>query len=224
MSNQKKIALILSGCGFKDGSEINEAVLTMLAIEEQTCSYQCYAPDIDQHHVVNHITDEEMKETRNVLIESARIARGNIKNLNDLRSNDYDAVVVVGGFGVAKNLSNFAFDSENFKVNELVINKISDFKDNKLPCGFICIAPILIGKIFTDNHVKATIGNDESTSSFLKKQGVNHLQCAVNGAIVDDFNKVVSTPAFMLANNISEARSGISILVEKVIEFMDQDS
>lgn len=214
---KKKIAVILSGCGFKDGSEINEAVFTLLSIEEQNSEHVCFAPDIDQYHVVNHVNDQVIEESRNVLIESARIARGDISNLNDLQADNFDAVIVVGGFGVAKNLSNFGYDAENFKINNSLLEKLNSFKDLSKPCGFVCIAPILIGKVFDQQFAKATIGSDQSTSSFLKEQGVDHQDCEVNKAVVDEKNKVVSTPAFMLANSLIEARAGISVLVERLI-------
>ena len=215
---QKKIAVILSGCGFLDGSEINEAVLTLLSIEEEECTHHCFAPDMLQHYVINHLTQEVTHGNRNVLVESARIARGNIKDLQHLNADDFDALIVVGGSGVVKNLCDFAFLQENMTVHPEVLSRCRTFQEKRIPAGYICIAPALITQVY--NHATCTIGNDLDTIKILEKMGVNHVHCAVDQSVVDIQNKVVSTPAFMLAKNLLEVKKGIHSLVKQVIQLM----
>ncbi|MET1256869.1 isoprenoid biosynthesis glyoxalase ElbB [Aliikangiella maris] len=211
------VAVILSGCGVYDGSEIYESVITLLALEEQGANYQCFAPDINQHHTINHLTGEEMPGSRNVLIESARICRGNIKSLDEFRPSFFDAMIFPGGFGVAKNLSNFALAGANCHIEPSVLKATQTFVANKKPMGFICISPALIPKIYGE-AVQLTIGNDPQTATAIETMGGIHIQCPVNNFVVDQKYHVVSTPAYMLANNISEAASGIRKLVKKVLE------
>ena len=164
---KKSIAVILSGCGNQDGSEIHEATLTLLAIHKNGAEYQCYAPDIPQHHVLNHINSKEMDEQRNVLVESARIARGKIIDLADFKAASHDALVIPGGLGAAKNLSSYAFDGSNCKVNKDVQKAIlSMFTQNK-PIGALCIAPIILAKIL--DQVLVTIGKTPQLSQTLKQ-------------------------------------------------------
>ncbi|MBA95063.1 MAG: isoprenoid biosynthesis protein ElbB [Rickettsiales bacterium] len=212
----KKVAVILSGCGVYDGAEINEVVLTLLSLEENNAHYQCYAPDINQHHVINHIDGNETKETRNVLQDSARIVRGNIKPLTELSSDNYDALIVPGGFGVAKNLSKFAFDSNAESIEASFLNACLSFKIAKKPAGYMCIAPALLPKIYGDG-IQCTIGTDKETAACLTKMGASHKQCHVDNIIVDETHKVITTPAYMLANSLVEAKTGISKLVSKVV-------
>ena len=162
-----KFAVVLSGSGVYDGAEIHEATLTMLAIDKCGSSYQCFAPDINQHHVINHITGDEMDETRNVLVESARIARGNIKPLSEFKAIDFDALVLPGGFGVAKNLSTLAFDGANCSVNTDVERVVVETAKANKPIGALCIAPAVIVKIL--QGAKVTIGTDEGTISAITK-------------------------------------------------------
>ncbi|GAI95353.1 unnamed protein product, partial [marine sediment metagenome] len=144
MSYSKKFAVVLSGSGVFDGAEIHEATLTLYAIVKNGGTYEIFAPDIPQHHVVNHITGEEMNETRNVLIEAARIARGKIKPLSEFNEKDFDAIIFPGGFGAAKNLSSFAFDGVNCSVNKDVENSIKQMADAKKPIGALCISPVIL--------------------------------------------------------------------------------
>lgn len=213
----KKVAIILSGCGVFDGAEIHESVLTLLAVETLGHSYQCFAPDTTQHHVINHITGEEMPETRNVMIEAARISRGDIKPLSELNVADYDALLLPGGFGAAKNLCNFAFAGTDVELNQEVQTACIAFAEAKKPAGYLCIAPAMMPKIYK-NGVKTTIGSDADTASAITQLGGEHVECPVDGIVVDEENKVVSTPAYMLANSLVEANAGISKLVAKVIE------
>lgn len=212
-----RIAVILSGCGVFDGAEIHESVLTMLALEENGASYQCFAPDVEQHHVINHLTGEETEETRNVLVESARIARGKIKPVAELRAADFDGLIFPGGYGAAKNLCDFAIKGSECQVEATTLAAAKDFAAAKKPIGFICIAPAMIPRIFSEK-TELTIGNDADTAASIEAMGGRHINCPVTQFVVDKERKVVTTPAYMLAGNISEAASGIRKLVAKVID------
>ncbi len=155
----KKVAVILSGCGVYDGAEIHESVITLLRLSQRGAQVQCFAPNIAQHHVINHLTGEEMPESRNVLVESARIARGEIKDLREARAEDFDALIVPGGFGAAKNLSDFAIAGAQCQVQPDVLALARGFVDAGKPVGLICIAPAMAAKIYGAG-VQCTIGND----------------------------------------------------------------
>ncbi|EGQ9275533.1 isoprenoid biosynthesis protein ElbB [Vibrio vulnificus] len=213
----KKVAVILSGCGVFDGSEIHEAVLALYAIEKAGASWHCYAPNIQQLHVINHKTGEEMDESRNVLVESARIARGNIDDVSKLRVDDYDALLLPGGFGAAKNLTNFAISGAECKVNESVAKACRDFAQAGKPAGYLCIAPTIIPMVYASG-VEGTIGNDVATAAAFSQMGGKHVECSVEEMHFDPQHKVLSTPAYMLAGSIVEAASGIEKLVNKLVE------
>ncbi|MCG9677366.1 isoprenoid biosynthesis glyoxalase ElbB [Vibrio sp. Isolate24] len=213
----KKIAVILSGSGVFDGAEIHESVLALHAIEKQGASWHCFAPDIDQLHVINHITGEEMPENRNVLIEAARIARGNIEDVAKLNAEEFDALVLPGGFGAAKNLTDFAINGAECSINTHVASACRAFAQARKPAGYLCIAPAIIPMIY-GNGVKGTIGNDEATASAFSALGGEHINCEVGDIVFDEENKVLSTPAYMLAGSISQAASGIDKLVRKLVE------
>lgn len=212
----KKVAVILSGSGVFDGSEIHEAVLALHAIEKEGASWHCFAPDIDQLHVINHITGEEMDEKRNVLVEAARIARGNIEDVAKLNVDDFDALLLPGGFGAAKNLTDFAVKGAECSINTHVASACRDFANAKKPAGYLCISPVIIPMIY-ENGVKGTIGNDAATSAAFDTMGGVHSECLVNNIVYDEENQVISTPAYMLAGSISEAAGGIEKLVSKLI-------
>jgi enhancing lycopene biosynthesis protein 2 len=213
----KKIAIILSGCGVYDGSEIHEAVLTMLAITQQGAQYRCFAPNINQYHVVNHFTGNvEENQTRNVLVESARIARGDIEAIDDLVVTDFDALVLPGGFGAAKNLCDFAISGEKCVIQSDVLKICQAFAQAKKPAGYICIAPAMIALIYGQGS-RGTIGTDRDIAAQLTAMGLEHINCPVDDVIIDEENKVISTPAYMLAGDISEAAQGINKLVEKLL-------
>lgn len=211
-----KVAVILSGCGVFDGAEIHESVLTLWALEQEGAEYQCFAPDIDQAHVINHLTGEEMPEKRNVLVESARIARGNIKPLADAKAEEFDALILPGGFGAAKNLCDFAFKGADCSVNDQVLAFCKAMAEAKKPIGFICIAPAMIPHVYGEG-AKVTIGTDAETAAAIEKMGGQHVSCPVDEFVIDEERRVVSTPAYMLAGSISEAASGISKLVKQVV-------
>ncbi|NVK21985.1 MAG: isoprenoid biosynthesis glyoxalase ElbB [Kangiellaceae bacterium] len=216
----KKVAVILSGCGVFDGAEIHESVLTLLALEQHAIEYQCFAPNIEQLHVINHLTGEvSAQERRNVLVEAARIARGNIADLAQARADDFDAAFLPGGFGAAKNLSNFAIKGADCSVNSELKQFLSAMAKAQKPVGFICIAPAIIPLIYGKGSI-ATIGNDADTASAIQAMGAVHSNCPVDDIVIDSQNQVVSTPAYMLAGNISEAASGINKLVAQVISMI----
>lgn len=212
----KKVAVILSGCGVYDGAEINEAVLSLLALEENGAAYQCFAPDVEQHHVINHLTGEEMGPARNVLVEAARIARGNIKPVTALLAADYDAVLLPGGFGAAKNLSDFAFKGADCSLEAQTGKALRAFADAGKPMGFVCIAPALIPRIFSDRP-RLTIGTDAGTAAAIEAMGGVHLDCPVESFVVDEKHKIVSTPAYMLAGSVLEAATGIRAAVKALL-------
>ena len=212
----KKIAVILSGCGVFDGAEIGESILTLLHITKAGAEYQCFAPDVEQMHTINHLTGEEMPEKRNVLIESARIARGDIKPLTELNEKEFDALILPGGFGAAKNLCDFAVKGVDAQMRPDVQSVCRSFAAVKKPAGYVCIAPAMLPMVY-DRGVKTTIGNDTDTAAAVNALGGEHVDCTVQDIVVDEANKVVSTPAYMLAQNLVDAENGISKLVEKVI-------
>jgi len=214
-----KVAVILSGCGAYDGSEIHESVLTLLALAKSGADVSCIAPDIAQKHVIDHSKGKEMEdEDRNVMVEAARISRGDILPLDNVKADDFDAFIYVGGFGVAKNLSSYAFDGADYDVDPSVVDLIQATHAAGKPQGFMCIAPVLAARALGPKGVQLTIGNDAETAAALESQGAQHINCSVNSIVVDKANRVVTTPAYMLAESITEAESGINQLVEAVLK------
>ncbi|GLH41618.1 isoprenoid biosynthesis glyoxalase ElbB [Pseudomonas moraviensis] len=218
----KKVAVILSGSGVYDGAEIQESVITLLRLDQRGAQVQCFAPNIAQLHVINHLTGEEMPESRNVLVESARIARGNVKDIRDADVEDFDALIVPGGFGAAKNLSNFAIEGAGCSVQPEVLALAEAFAEAGKPVGLICISPALAAKIYGPG-VTCTIGNDADTAAAMNKMGATHEECAVTEIVEDKARKLVTTPAYMLAQTISEAASGINKLVDRVLELTHEN-
>ncbi|QIA08325.1 isoprenoid biosynthesis glyoxalase ElbB [Draconibacterium halophilum] len=212
----KNIAVVLAGNGVYDGAEIHESTLTLLAIAQQGAAYQCFAPDVDQAHVVNHITGDEMPETRNVMIEAARIARGNIKALSEYKAADYDAIVIPGGFGAAKNLCTFAFDGPDCKVNSDVEKAIKATVEAGKPIGALCISPAIIAKVLGD--VKLTIGQDKGTADGIEALGATHVNTTHGEIVVDEKYKVVTSPCYMLDATITQIADGASNAVAKILE------
>lgn len=212
----KKIAVVLAGNGVYDGAEIHDATLTMLAIARHGAQYQCFAPDIEQAQVVNHLTGKVMPEKRNVLVEAARIARGNIKPLSEYKASDFDALVFPGGFGVAKNLCTFAFDGISCKVNPDVEKAVRTTAVAEKPIGALCISPVLLAKILTE--VEVTIGDDEVTADAIENMGATHINSTHGEIVVDEKYKLVTTPCYMLDATIDQIADGAENLVKKVIE------
>ncbi|MBW6510560.1 MAG: isoprenoid biosynthesis glyoxalase ElbB [Desulfuromonadaceae bacterium] len=215
-----KIGVVLSGCGVYDGSEIHEAVITLLAIDRAGAEAVCMAPDIAQLHVVNHLSGEPVAgESRNVLVESARIARGKIKNMADVTINDFDALIFPGGFGAAKNLCDFAVNGTDCTVNPEVERLVKATLAARKPLAAVCIAPALIARIVGD-QTQLTIGTDADTGSAIDTMGGRHVNCPVREFVIDREHKIVSTPAYMLAGRISEAADGIEKTVRALINLL----
>ena len=214
----KKIAIVLSGSGVYDGAEIHESTLTMLAVARQGAQYQCFAPDINQAHVINHLTGEEVQEIRNVLVESARIARGNVKPLSEFKADDYDAIIFPGGFGAAKNLCTFAFDGIDCTVIPEAEHAIREMVSADKPIGALCISPVLVTKILGD--VKVTIGQDEGTLQAIEQMGGFHENTNHGEIVVDDKYKLVTTPCYMLDASIDQIADGAENVVKKVLELI----
>lgn len=212
----KKIGVVLSGCGVYDGSEIHEAVLTLLALSRQGAEAICFAPDKSQADVINHLTGEPMAETRNVLIEAARIARGAVQPLAQADASTLDALIVPGGFGAAKNLSTFASEGVECYVDPDLKRLAQALHAAGKPLGFICIAPAMLPRIF-DFPLRLTIGTDIDTAEIVEDMGGEHVPCPVDDIVVDEDNKIVTTPAYMLAQSIAEAATGIDKLVDRVL-------
>ncbi len=211
----KKFAIILSGCGVYDGSEIHESTMVMLAIKKIGFDFEFFAPNKEQYHVVNHITGEVTNEKRNVLVESARIARGNVKDLKLLQAKDFDILILPGGFGAAKNLSTYAIDGEKMSVDNELERVILDFHKSKKPIGAMCIAPVIIAKVIPGSLV--TIGQDYKTAKDISILGARHKNSNKTEVVVDYDNKIVTTPCYMLESNIAEIYDGAYNLVSALL-------
>ena len=200
------IGVLLSGSGVNDGSEIHESVIAMLALDRAGAEMLLMAPNIDQMHVINHYTGQEMDEFRNVLVESARIARGNIKDMAEVSGSDLDALIIPGGFGVAKNLSDYAMSGAECSINPDVYRLISEMLILKKPIGAICIAPTMMAKILAEQNQSATmtIGKDETTAKDIEAIGSTHKECFVEEIVIDEENNIVTTPAYLSLIHLSE--------------------
>lgn len=212
-----KVGVILAGCGVYDGSEVTESVLTLLALEKAGAEPVCLAPDKEQLHVINHLTGEETAEKRNVLVESARIVRGNVEDVAGAYADDLDALVLPGGFGAAKNLSRFAVDGPDGEVDPGVRKLIEAVHAARKPIGFICITPAIAAQVLGGEGVEVTIGTDEATASAIETCGARHVNCTVEEIHEDPERRVVSTPAYMLGQCPSEVAPGIEKLVRTVM-------
>ena len=219
MGRTKKFAVVLSGNGVFDGAEIHEATLSLYAIVKNGGTYEIFAPDIPQHHVINHITGEEMSENRNVLVESARIARGKIRALHEFDAAEFDALLFPGGFGAAKNLSSFAFDGPDCKVNQDVKNAIEAMVKAEKTIGALCIAPVILAKVL--GEVDLTIGQDKGTADALEAMGAHHQVTNHGEVIIDSKHKLVTTPCYMLDANIVEIGEGAQNVVQAMMKLID---
>jgi len=214
----KSVAVVLSGCGVFDGSEIHEAVCTLLALDKLGISYQCLAPNITQTQVVNHLTHQPMQEERNVLVESARIARGDTLDISKANVDDYDAAIYPGGFGAVLNNSSFALQGVNFEIQPDVLAFAKGMATAKKPQGFLCISPVLISQIYGEG-VQLTIGNDQPTTDAVTAMGGIHIETSVSEIVIDQKHRVVSTAAYMLANGITEVAEAVDKLVNALLAF-----
>ena len=218
-----KIGVVLAGCGVFDGSEIHEAVITLLALDRAGAEVICIAPTQEQMHVVNHASGTVVEnEQRNILVESARIARGNVKDIATLTAADIDALVFPGGFGAAKNLCDFAVKGADCTVNEEVARLVNEVVDAGKPLAAICIAPALIARILgaSGKAPQLTIGNDKDTAAAIEAMGGKHVECAVDDCVIDAKLKLVSTPAYMLAGSISAAAAGIEKTITELMKLV----
>lgn len=217
----KKIGVILSGCGVYDGSEIQEAVLTLLAIDKTGAQAVCMAPDIDQMHVVNHLTGEVAEgEKRNVLMEAARIVRGDIKDLAKSNADGIDALILPGGFGAAKNLCDFAVKGSDCEVNPEVTRVVREMLAAQKPVAAICIAPVILSKILGTDKVRhsLTIGTDKEIAATLETMGSFHVECTARDFVVDESLKLITSPAYMIGESITEVAEGIDKTVQALIK------
>lgn len=212
-----RVGVVLSGCGFKDGSEIHESVIAMLALEEAGASLEIFAPDLAQSAVVDHLTGEQVSPSRNILRESARIARGKIRDLAKAKAEDLDAIVLPGGFGAATNLCNFATSGTDMTVNPHLVRLLEKAHELGKPIGAICIAPVILAKVFGRYSCRLTIGKDLETAHSIEKMGAKHILCNVQDIVVDDQNKLVTTPAYMLGHSVRDIHQGIRKLADEVV-------
>ncbi len=215
-----RVAVILSGCGVYDGAEIHESTAALLALHRAGAEAVICAPSGPQMHVVNHVAGQpEEGETRDILQESARIARGVIKDITTLDVTDVDAVLLPGGFGAAKNLSTFAVAGADCSVNEQVEKFLRAAKTAAKPIGAMCIAPVILARVFgREVAPRLTIGSDAGTAAAINQMGAQHVECPVTESVVDKDNKIVTTPAYMLAQNIGEVFEGATDFVTKLLE------
>lgn len=225
MRERPQFAVVLSGCGVFDGTEIHEAVLTMLAIDEAGADYQCFAPNTWQARTIDHFTGHAAaiagdEDNRNVLAESARIARGQIKDLKEFNAKDYDAIVFPGGFGAALNWCDFAVKASDCEVNSEVRRAVEESYKEGLVIGAMCIAPTMIAKVLGKHNIKLTIGNDAKVAAGLQKMGAEHQNKAATEVSVDEENKIVTTPCYMLATSIKDIAAGTRNLVNEMIELL----
>ena len=216
----KKVALILSGCGVYDGSEIHEACAALLALSRAGAAVTACAPAGPQMHVINHLAGQPAEgENRDILTESARLVRGDIRPLSELDPAEFDAVLLPGGFGAAKNLCNFATEGDQCTVNADVASFLREANNRKKPIGAMCIAPVILARVFgQDLHPELTIGNDAATATMIENMGARHVLCTATESVVDQSNLMVTTPAYMIAGDINEVFSGATGFVEELLQ------
>ena len=215
----KKIAVVLSGCGYLDGSEITESVSLLIALGEAGAEVTCFAPSIELT-TVDHLAAKETSEKREVIKESARIARGKVKDLKDLLVKDFDGLAFPGGFGAAKNLGDWAAKGSQCEVHPEVRRVITEFHSDSKPIGAICIAPVLLAKVLGDKNITVTIGDDPGTAAEIRKTGAQHEDCPVDDYITDREGKIVTTPAYMYDDaKPHEVFKGIFGLAHELVEW-----
>ncbi|MBN1653143.1 MAG: isoprenoid biosynthesis glyoxalase ElbB [Deltaproteobacteria bacterium] len=219
-----RVAVVLSGCGYLDGAEIHESVLTLYFLERAGAEIRCFAPDKKQMHVVDHLTGEPTGETRNVLVESARIARGQIKDIKQARMAELDALVLPGGFGVAKNLSEFAVKGTAGELDADLVRLVGEAAAQNKPIVAICISPAVLAVALQRSGKSATltIGNDKATADAVRGTGCTHAECPVDQAIVDEKNKIISTPAYMLGPGPKAVGAGIERAILKLMSWLQR--
>jgi len=215
----KKIAVVLSGCGYLDGSEITEAVSLLIALNQAGAEVFCFAPDIEVP-VTNHRTVQNQGEKRRLLDEAARIARGKVQSLADLNAKNFDALAFPGGYGAAKNLCNWAEKGAKCEVLPDVSRVIKEFHAESKPIGAVCIAPVLLARVLGDKKITITIGEDPATAAEIQKTGAVHENCPVDDYITDRESKIVTTPAYMYDHaKPNEVFKGIFGLAHELVEW-----
>lgn len=214
----KKIGVLLSGCGVYDGAEIHEAVITLLALDRRGAETVCMAPDMEQHHVVNHLTGEASGKKRNVLVEAARIARGKIRDITNVTASEIDGLILPGGFGAAKNLSDYAIKGKDAEIHPEIRRLITEMAQARKPLAAMCIAPTILAKALGGRHPELTIGNELGTAETIEAMGGVHKACEVNMIHVDMKNRLVTTPAYMLGPRIGDVADGIEKLVDQILK------
>jgi enhancing lycopene biosynthesis protein 2 len=219
MTTQKRVGVVLSGCGFLDGAEVHESVCTLLSLDLRGAEAVAFAPDVPQFAVIDHRQNKPaLVETRSVLLESARIVRGAIAELGTARASELDALILPGGFGAANNLCSWATEGLRMHVEPRLERLILDLHAAGKPLGFMCIAPVIAAKLFGPKGVRLTVGNDAGTAARLRELGAVHVTCAVDEICVDQNLKIVTTPAYMLGPSIGPVSKGIDRLVSAVLE------
>jgi enhancing lycopene biosynthesis protein 2 len=222
----KKIGVLLSGCGNQDGSEIHEATITILELDKLGAEIVFIAPS-KLFEVFDHTKNQPVTEKRNTMIEAARISRGSIVDAARARSKDFDALIIPGGQGAVRNLSNYHLRGSGCTVDPSIGKLIAGVVDLKRPIGAICIAPATLAGALRDigvSKVKMTIGNDPATAKKIEEMGQVHVECAVDDCVIDEENKIVTTPAYMLAKSIKEIYPGIAKLVKTVFDMAEAQS
>jgi len=218
-----RVGVVLSGCGYLDGSEIHESVLAALYLEQEGAEVVFAAPDMPQAQVVDHGSGEPVPgETRNVLTEAARIARGDIVAVERLSADSLDALVLPGGFGAALNLCDFAGKGPQCSVHPGVEALLRAMHAAGKPIGAICIAPALIARVLGSEKPALTIGDDRTTAAALAACGARHEDCEVGEVVHDSRLRLVSTPAYMLGPRISDVATGIAKLCRQVVALARQ--
>ena len=213
----KKFAVVLAGCGVFDGAEITEAVLTLLAIDKAGALYQCFAPDMEQYHVMDHLHKKPAGEKRNVLTEAARITRGDIKPLGEFKASDFDALIFPGGFGAAKNLCSWAYEGESAKVNPDVEKAVKSMHEAGKPIGAMCIAPVILAVLF--KGAKLTTGHDPASGEFIEKKGNKYIQADHAQVVIDPVHKIFTTPCYMLDATVSQIAEGTENIVNEMVKW-----
>lgn len=226
----KKIGVLLHGCGVFDGTEIQEAVLSLLAIKEAGADYICFAPNINQHHVLNHTTGEEMNETRNILVESARIARGNILDIKDLNLADIDGLVLPGGFGTAKNITKWAFEGSNGEINADVAKLLVDAVQQGKPIAGLCMSPTTIAKALAQAGIKAnlSVGTTAEASPYdiaaiaggVSSLGHTHEAHTIRDIAIDTTHKIISAPCYMMEGDIVAVNNNVKQAITAMMEMV----
>ena len=213
-----RVLVILSGCGFLDGSEIHEAVLCLLYLDQEGAAVTCAAPDKPQMHVVDHLLQTPVAGQRNVLVESARIARGRIVALETVKPLDFDVVVLPGGYGAAKNLSNVATDGPNASVEPDVARILRAFRAANKPICAVCISPAVVVAALREGEV--TIGNDTGTAGAILAMGGTHRDCTVDTICVDQARKLVTAPAYMYDAGIAQVATGVQAAIRETLRLI----